>query len=105
MRAYLTNKYQYINFEGVEILIISIYQLLTNIEVFPLFTFKVLKYFIRRLRLASDSYSILLSWLISLANIQFLWIIDAAERPEPGAHALGAPELQTKREVKCRNAN
>ena len=37
--------------------------------------------------LASDNCSILLSRLIHLANIRFLWIIDAAEEPEPGAHA------------------
>ena len=39
------------------------------------------------------------------ANSRFLWIIDAAERPEPGAHAIGASVLQIKREVKCREAN
>jgi len=37
--------------------------------------------------LASDNYSILLSRLIHLANIRFLWTIDAAEEPELGAHA------------------
>ena len=62
----------------------------------------MIAYFIRRLRLASDNCSILLSWLISLANTRFLWIIDAAERPEPGAHAIGASVLQIKREVECR---
>ena len=33
------------------------------------------------------NYSILLSRLVYLANIRFHWVIDAAEEPEPGAHA------------------
>ena len=37
--------------------------------------------------LASDDCSIPLSRLVYLANIRFLWTIDAAEEPEPGAHA------------------
>ena len=43
--------------------------------------------------LASDNCSILLSRLIHLANIRFLWIIVAAEELEPGAHANGASVL------------
>ena len=57
----------------------------------------MIAYFIRRLRLASDNCSILLSWLISLANTRFLWIIDAAERPEPGAHAIDVATTQRNR--------
>ena len=65
----------------------------------------VLSFFHPQASLALDNCSILLSWPISLANSRFLWIIDAAERPEPGAHANGASVLQIKREVKCGEAN
>ena len=41
------------------------------------------------------AYSLLLA--VYLACTRFLWIIDAAERPEPGAHAIGVATTQRNR--------
>ena len=88
----LTIRLDSINLTCDKVLSAALRQLLDEI-LFPLrlSSFRRKLLFHPQAPLASANCSIHSSGLLILADIRFHWIIDAAEEPEPGAHANREP--------------